>query len=54
MKKSIHELKTSRGAEDAENLKLLQRVAVKDKVAFEKLYIRFYPQLTRYLSRLMR
>lgn len=54
MKKSIHELKTSRGAEDAENLKLLQRVATKDKVAFEKLYARFYPQLTRYLSRLMR
>ena len=54
MKKSIHELKTSRGPEDAENLKLLQRVAVKDKVAFEKLYTRFYPQLTRYLSRLMR
>jgi RNA polymerase sigma-70 factor (ECF subfamily) len=54
LKKSIHELKASRGAEDAENLKLLQRVAVKDKVAFEKLYIRFYLQLTRYLSRLMR
>jgi RNA polymerase sigma-70 factor (ECF subfamily) len=54
LKKSIHELKTSRGPEDAENLKLLQRVAVKDKVAFEKLYTRFYPQLTRYLSRLMR
>jgi RNA polymerase sigma-70 factor (ECF subfamily) len=54
LKKSIHELKTSRGPEDEENLKLLQRVAVKDKVAFEKLYTRFYPQLTRYLSRLMR
>jgi RNA polymerase sigma-70 factor, ECF subfamily len=54
LKKSIHELKTSRGPEDAENLKLLQRVAVKDKVAFEKLYSRCYPQLTRYLSRLMR
>lgn len=54
LKKSIHELKTSRGPEDVENLKLLQRVAVKDKVAFEKLYTRFYPQLTRYLSRLMR
>ncbi len=54
LKKSIHELKTSRGPEDAENLKLLQRVTVKDKVAFEKLYSRFYPQLTRYLSRLMR
>ncbi len=54
MRKSIHELKSSRGAEDEENLKLLQRVAVKDKVAFEKLYRRFFPQLTRYLSRLMR
>ncbi len=54
MRKSIHELKTSRGAEDAENLKLLQRVAVKDRVAFEKLYTRFYPQLTRYLNRLVR
>ncbi len=54
MKKSIHELKTTRGPEDAENLKWLQRVAIKDKVAFEKLYTRFYPQLTRYLSRLMR
>ena len=54
LKKSIHELKSSRGAEDQEDLKLLQRVAVKDKVAFEKLYSRFYPQLTRYLTRLMR
>jgi len=54
LRKSIHELKTSRGAEDAENLKLLQRVAVKDRVAFEKLYTRFYPQLTRYLNRLVR
>jgi RNA polymerase sigma factor (sigma-70 family) len=54
LKKSIHELKTSRGAEDAENLKLLQRVAIKDKVAFEKLYAQLFPQLTRYLSRLMR
>jgi len=54
LKKSIHELKTTRGPEDAENLKWLQRVAIKDKVAFEKLYTRFYPQLTRYLSRLMR
>lgn len=54
LRKSIHELKSSRGAEDAEDLRLLQRVAVKDKVAFEKLYARFYPQLTRYLTRLMR
>ena len=54
MKKSIHELKTSRGKVDAEDLRLLQRVAIKDKVAFEKLYARLYPQLSRYLSRLMR
>lgn len=54
MKKSLHKLKTSRGPDDVENLKLLQRVAVKDKVAFEKLYCQFYPRLTRYLSRLMR
>ena len=54
LKKSIHELKTSRGKVDAEDLRLLQRVAIKDKVAFEKLYARFYPQLSRYLSRLMR
>ena len=54
LKKSIHELKTSRGPEDAENLKLLQRVTVKDKVAFEKLYSRFYTPLTGYLGSLMR
>lgn len=51
---SIQELKSTRGAEDVENLQLLQRVAVKDKVAFEKLYARFCPQLSRYLSRLIR
>lgn len=50
----IQELKSTRGAEDEENLKLLQLVAVKDKVAFEKLYTRFYPQLSRYLNRLLR
>ncbi len=54
LKKSIHALKTSRGPEDAENLGLLQRVAIKDKVAFEKLYVRFHPRLARYLGRLMR
>ena len=52
--KSIHEIRSKRGAEDAEDLKLLKRVAVKDKVAFENLYLRFYPQLSRYLSRLVR
>jgi RNA polymerase sigma factor (sigma-70 family) len=51
---SIQELKSTRGPEDVENLKLLQLVAVKDKVAFEKLYTRFYPQLSRYLNRLLR
>ena len=51
---SIHELNTNRGSEDEEHLRLLQRVAVKDRVAFEKLYAHFYPRLTRYLSRMMR
>lgn len=51
---SIHELTTNRGPEDAENLKLLQRVAVKDRAAFEILYRKFHPQLTRYLMRMMR
>jgi len=51
---SIQELKSTRGTEDVENLKLLQLVAVKDKVAFETLYTRFYPQLSRYLNRLLR
>ncbi len=54
MKKSIHELKSTRGPEDAEDLRMLQRVAIKDKLAFEKLYARFYPTLTRYLTRLIR
>jgi RNA polymerase sigma-70 factor (ECF subfamily) len=53
-KLSIHDLTTSRGSEDEEHLKLLQRVAVKDKIAFERLYAQFYPKLTRYLSRMMR
>ncbi len=51
---SIHDLTTSRGGGDPEHLMLLQRVAVKDRVAFERLYKRFHPQLTRYLSRLLR
>ena len=54
MKKSIQDLKTKRGAQDAEDLKLLQRVATKDKVAFETLYARYYSQLSRYLTRLIR
>jgi RNA polymerase sigma-70 factor (ECF subfamily) len=51
---SIHDLTTNRGSEDEEHLKLLQRVAAKDRIAFERLYAQFYPKLTRYLSRMMR
>ncbi len=52
--RSIQDIRSTRGAEDTENLELLQRVAVKDKVAFEKLFSRFHPQLSRYVSRLLR
>lgn len=51
---SIHDLETKRGDEDAEHLALLKRVSVKDRIAFEKLYKRMHPLLTRYLSRLLR
>ena len=51
---SIHDLETKRGGDDAEHLALLKRISVKDRVAFEKLYKRMHPQLTRYLSRLLR
>ena len=51
---SIHDLTTQRGEEDEKHLRWLQRVAAKDKVAFERLYAHFYPQLTRYLLRMMR
>ena len=54
MNKTIHELKTSRGERDAEDLLLLQRVAMKDRIAFESLYARHYQQLSRYLMRLLR
>ena len=54
MKKSIHELKTKRGEQDAEDLRLLQQVAIKDRLAFEQLYARHYRQLSRYLTRLIR
>lgn len=54
MPKSIQDLSTGRGRQDAEDLELLQRVATKDKVAFERLYVRYYPQLSRYLGRLTR
>ena len=51
---SIHELTTQRGPEDETHLRLLQRLAVKDRVTFERLFKRFHPQLTRYLSRMLR
>lgn len=54
MAKSIQRLSTRRGQQDAEDLELLQRVATKDKMAFEQLYARYFPQLTRYLGRLTR
>jgi RNA polymerase sigma factor (sigma-70 family) len=54
LNKSIHELKSNRGKRDSEDLVLLQRVATKDKLAFESLYARSYQQLSRYLMRLIR
>lgn len=51
---SIHQLTTNRGEEDEADLNLLKRVAAKDKIAFERLYAKFYPRLTRYLSRVLR
>ncbi|MEX0943907.1 MAG: sigma-70 family RNA polymerase sigma factor [Pseudomonadales bacterium] len=54
MKESIHDLKSRRGAQDALDLELLQHVATKDKIAFETLYSRYYSQLSRYLTRLVR
>ena len=54
MAKSIQDLRTRRGPRDAEDLELLQRVATKDKIAFERLYARYFPQLTRYVGRLTR
>lgn len=43
-----------RNAQDREDLDLLERVATKDKIAFEKLYARYFPHLTRYLTRVVR
>jgi len=40
--------------DDERDVNLLQRVATKDKVAFEELYRQYYSQLSRYLSRLLR
>lgn len=50
----IHSLKTKRGQQDADDLRLLQLVATKDRIAFERLYSKYYPQLSRYLTRLVR
>ena len=51
---SIFQLKTKRGTEDAEDLRLLQCIAAKDKKAFEQFHAKFYPKLARYLSRVVR
>jgi len=50
----IQTLKTRRGKQDEEDLRLLQLVATRDRVAFEQLYARHYAQLGRYLTRLVR
>lgn len=47
-------LKKKVNQKDADDIVLLQKIATKDKVAFEELYRSYYPQLSRYLSRLMR
>ncbi|MCB1643875.1 MAG: sigma-70 family RNA polymerase sigma factor [Pseudomonadales bacterium] len=43
-----------RGQRDQQEVILLERVATRDKHAFEQLYVRYHPQLSRYLGRLMR
>lgn len=47
-------LKKRVNQKDEHDIVLLQKIATKDKVAFEELYRSYYPQLSRYLSRLMR
>ncbi|MBD3648843.1 MAG: sigma-70 family RNA polymerase sigma factor [Pseudomonadales bacterium] len=54
VKKFDREPGSDRAARDSEDVALLQRVATKDRMAFESLYARYYPQLSRYLIRLMR
>lgn len=53
LKKSVKEFK-SRDERDQQDIDLLQRVATRDKVAFEVLYAHYYPHLSRYLARLIR
>ena len=47
-------MKTKRGTEDTEDLRLLRRIAAKDKKAFEQFHAKFYPKLARYLARVVR
>lgn len=56
MKKSGRKFKSrdQRDERDQEDFDLLQRVATRDKIAFETLYARYYPHLSRYLARLIR
>jgi len=43
-----------RTEKDQQDLVLLEKVATKDKKAFEALYARYYTQLIRYLTRMLR
>lgn len=45
---------SSKKQRNREDIELLEQVATRDKVAFEKLYARYYSQLSRYLARLLR
>lgn len=54
MKEFNREPGTEKAARNREDLALLQRVATKDRMAFESLYARYFPQLSRYLIRLIR
>jgi RNA polymerase sigma-70 factor (ECF subfamily) len=47
-------IRADQRSKDERDVNLLQRVATKDKVAFEELYRQYYSQLSRYLSRLLR
>jgi RNA polymerase sigma factor (sigma-70 family) len=54
MAETSRHLHRDRGEQDSEDVRLLQQVAAKDKRAFERLYARYYVQLSRYLRRLIR
>lgn len=51
--KSQTDRKSAPSIKNDQDVVLLKRVAVKDREAFEELYRNFYPQLTRFLTRLI-